>query len=110
RTTRLLSIASSGKELFALDSRGRDTAALVKFDLTNGADTVLDEDSRADVQDVALDERTPTPLFYSVSLARSDYRAVTPQVRFVLAVMARHDIGDWFFNSQSEDGRYWKLS
>jgi len=110
RTTRLLSIASSGKEMFALDSRGRDTAALVKFDLTNGAETVLGEDSRADVQDVALDERTHTPLFYSVSLARSDYRAVTPQVRPDLAVMARHDIGDWFFNSQSEDGRYWKLS
>jgi acetyl esterase/lipase len=110
RTTRLLAIASNGTELFALDSRGRDTAALVKFDLSTGAETVLGEDKRADVQDVALDERTRAPLFYSVSLARSDYRAVAPQVRPDLAVMARHDIGDWGFNSQSEDGRYWKLS
>ena len=110
RTTRFLAIASNGRELFALDSRGRDTVALVKLDAATGTETILGEDSRADVQDVALDERTHAPLFYSVALARNDYRAVAASVEPDLAALGLRDIGDWFFNSQAEDGRYWKLS
>jgi len=110
RTTRLLSIGASGKELFLLDSRGRDTTALAKLDLSTGTETILGEDARADVQAVALDAKTHEPLLYSVSLARSDHRAVNPQVKPDLDALARHDIGDWGFNSQSQDGRYWKLT
>lgn len=110
RTTRLLSIAANGRDMFLLDSRGRDTTGLAKLNLLTGAETILGEDSRADVQDVALDEKSHMPLFYSVSLARSDYRALDARIQPDLDVLARHDIGDWFLNTQSQDGRYWKLS
>jgi hypothetical protein len=104
RTTRLLSIGSSGKELFLLDSRSRNTTALARLDLSTGSETILGEDARADVQNVILDVKTYEPLFYSISVARSDYRAVDPRVTPDLDALARHDIGDWFFNSQSQDG------
>jgi dipeptidyl aminopeptidase/acylaminoacyl peptidase len=110
RSTRLLSVAADGKELFLLDSRGRDTTALAKINLFTGAETILGEDTHADVQDVALDQATHAPLFYSVSLARSEYRAVDTRLKSDMDAIARHDIGDWAFNSQSQDGRYWKLS
>ena len=110
RTTRLLSIGASGKELFLLDSRGRNTTALARLDLSTGTETILGEDAHADVQAVVLDAKTHEPLFYSVSVARLDYRAVNPQVKPDLDALARHDVGDWLFNSQSLDGRYWKLS
>jgi dipeptidyl aminopeptidase/acylaminoacyl peptidase len=110
RTTRLVSISADGKALFLLDSRDRDTTALAKVDVATGHETILGSDSRADVQDVALDEKTRTPLFYSVSLAHIDNRAVGSRVKRDLAVLARQDVGDWVFNSQSQDGRYWKLS
>lgn len=110
RSTRLLSIAADGKDLFLLDSRGRDTTALAKINLSSGAETIIGEDAHADVQDVALDQTTHAPMLYSVSLARNEYHAVDTRLKPDMDAIARHDIGDWAFNSQSLDGRYWKLS
>lgn len=44
--------------VYWVDSRGRDTAALVSEELATGRQTVLVEDPRADISDVARDPRT----------------------------------------------------
>jgi dipeptidyl aminopeptidase/acylaminoacyl peptidase len=110
RTTRLVSISANGKALYLLDSRGRNTTALARLELSTGAETILGEDPHADVQDVTLDDRTREPMFYSINVAHSENRAVNSRVKPDLAALARQKAGDWFFNSQSRDGGIWKLS
>ena len=44
-----LRYTADGKTLYWIDSRGRDTAALVAQDVASGARTVLAEDPRADI-------------------------------------------------------------
>ncbi len=47
-TTRPIEFSDDGKELYWLDSRGRDKAAVVAQDMASGAMRVLAEDARAD--------------------------------------------------------------
>jgi hypothetical protein len=53
--TRAIEFSADGRELYWLDSRGHDTAAVVAQDLENGAMRVLAEDPRADFTGLLLD-------------------------------------------------------
>ncbi|MDS9995191.1 hypothetical protein PNQ69_20730 [Xanthomonas sp. A2111] len=46
---------AQGRTLYAYDSRGRDTAALVAIDWDSGAISVLAEDPRADIGGMLTD-------------------------------------------------------
>ena len=48
-TTAVIALDASGRYVYMTDSRGRDTAALVRVDLETGAAEVLYEDPRADI-------------------------------------------------------------
>ncbi|HOU42467.1 MAG TPA: S9 family peptidase, partial [Promineifilum sp.] len=51
-TASVVGFSQDGGTLYARDSRGRDTAALVAIDMATGAKTVLAEDARADADQV----------------------------------------------------------
>ena len=53
--TRPIEFSADGRELYWLDSRGRDTVAVVAQDLESGAMRVLAEDPRADFTQLVLD-------------------------------------------------------
>jgi hypothetical protein len=70
---------AKGTTLFASDSRGRDTAALVAIDLASGATTVLAEDARADVDDVLLHPHA-RPQAAAFAYERRTWRTLDPAV------------------------------
>ena len=75
-TTRPLSFTSDGKTLYWVDSRNRNTAAVVAQDVTTGATRVLAEDRRADVGDIIVnpilaDPKTGRMQAYLVNYLRS---------------------------------------
>jgi dipeptidyl aminopeptidase/acylaminoacyl peptidase len=61
-TTRPIEFSDDSKELFWLDSRGRDKAAVVAQDLATGATRELAADARADMVELALDPVTYRPI------------------------------------------------
>ncbi|HEV3184889.1 MAG TPA: S9 family peptidase [Xanthobacteraceae bacterium] len=61
-TTRPIEFSDDGKELYWLDSRGRDKAAVVAQDLVTGARRELAADARADMVELALDPVTYRPI------------------------------------------------
>jgi dipeptidyl aminopeptidase/acylaminoacyl peptidase len=61
-TTRPIEFSDDGRELFWLDSRGRDKAAVVAQDLATGARRELAADARADMVELALDPITYRPI------------------------------------------------
>ena len=60
-----------GAGLYALDSRGRNTAALVYIDLKSGASELILEDPEADISGVILHPTERVPLFASSTRERS---------------------------------------
>ncbi len=77
-TTRPLSFTSDGKTLYWVDSRNRNTAAVVAQDVTTGATRVLAEDRRADVGDIIVnpilvDPETGRMQAYLVNYLRSTW-------------------------------------
>lgn len=67
-----------GKTLYWLDSRGRDTTALIAEDVATGAKTVLGADPRADIGDVVADEETGKAQAYAVNYLRNDWTFLDP--------------------------------
>jgi hypothetical protein len=65
--TRPIEFSADGRELYWLDSRGRDTAAVVAQDRETGTMRVLAEDRRADFTALLLDPLTDRPIAASSS-------------------------------------------
>jgi dipeptidyl aminopeptidase/acylaminoacyl peptidase len=107
-TTVTRSIDSAGTTLYATDSRGRDTAALVAIDLHTRASTVIGADERADVVNVLLDGEGK-PSAYAVDSGKREWRAVDPEVAKDLGVIAddRHVLD---IVSRTRDDKTWILA
>ena len=106
RTTSIL----PGKLLYLRDARGRDTAALVRLDLSTGETTVLAADPRADIGGMIVDIETRTPRAYTVVVERIEYHALDHTIARDLDFLARSGIGDWGLTSRTEDDGLWIVS
>jgi hypothetical protein len=63
--SRAIEFSADGRELYWLDSRGRDTAAVVAQDLENGTTRVLAEDRRADFTQLCIRSRALRGRFWT---------------------------------------------
>jgi len=70
-TTQPQGFDETGRTLYLLDSRGRDTAALFAMDFASKKATLLAEDPKADIEGTLLHPRTHRPL---VALSNYDRR------------------------------------
>lgn len=101
---------AKGDFVFCRDSRGRDTAALTRIALADGATTVLGAHDEADIGVVINHLETLEPLAYAVNHERLRWYPLDERVRDEFAFLASRDIGDWRLASRSEDDRFWILS
>jgi len=95
--------------LYSSDSRGRNTAALVGFNLKTGKTDVLAEDNKVDI-DVANVMRTPKThriQAYATSFKRTDWHVLDKSIQPDIAALAKVADGDWKVESQSADGERW---
>jgi dipeptidyl aminopeptidase/acylaminoacyl peptidase len=80
-TTHALRYTSDGRTLYWLDSRGRDTAALVAEDVGTGARSILGEDPRADVLGALYDPATGVAEAFGVMYETTEWTALGDAVR-----------------------------
>jgi len=92
------------------DSRGRDTWALLSIDLESGEETVLAQDDRVDLDSPLFDATTGELEAYRVNRARSEWRAVGPDVGPHLDRMREQIDGDLEVLDRSGDGRRWLVA
>ncbi|MFT4068048.1 S9 family peptidase [Paraburkholderia sp.] len=109
RVSRPMYLNADGSALFLLDSRARDTAALVRLDLASGERRVLAEDARTDVAAVIVDSDTKEPIGYSTYATRQTWTALTLDFQTVLDVFAEHGLEEWHLVSRTEDDRCWVI-
>src|SRR5215472_16189571 len=76
--TRAIEFSADGRELYWLDSRGRDTAAVVAQDLASGTMRVLAEDPRADFTQLVLDPISERPVAAARAFERVAWQILDP--------------------------------
>ncbi|MFO0336221.1 MAG: alpha/beta fold hydrolase [Pseudomonadota bacterium] len=80
QTTAPLGFTADGTTLYWLDSRGRDTAALVAEEFATGRTEVLGQDPRADVGGVLSHPRTGVVQAWSSEYLRETWNALDPAI------------------------------
>ena len=108
-TTRAIEFSDDGRELFWLDSRGRDKAVVVAEDLKTGAKRILAEDAKADLVEVMLEPRSYRPFAAAAVFARKRWQMLDPAYGKDRAYLARVSPGDLTITSVSADNRSWLL-
>ncbi len=79
-TTSPAGFDKSGTTLYMMDSRGRDTAALVALDLTTGDQRVVAADDRADISGVLAHPTERTIEAYSVNHLKNEWFVLDPSI------------------------------
>jgi dipeptidyl aminopeptidase/acylaminoacyl peptidase len=105
--TRPIEIGDNDRELYWLDSRGRDTAAVVAQDLQGGTLRVLAEDAQADFATILLDPATDRPVAAAVTLERTRWQVLDPDYEEDFSALTRSSSGDLAITSMSQDRRNW---
>ncbi|CAA9498556.1 MAG: Dipeptidyl anminopeptidase [uncultured Sphingomonadaceae bacterium] len=109
-TTSPVGFSADGRTLYWIDSRGRDTAALLAQDVATGRTRPLAQDARADIGGVLVDPRT-----FAVQAYRADYlkpewkpldRAIGADLRFLEQRLGAPPI----VTSQTDDNSRWTVA
>src|SRR5215469_234479 len=105
--TRAIEFSADGRELYWLDSRGRDTAAVVAQDLDSGTMRVLAEDPRADFTELLLDPISERPVAAARLLERVAWQVLDPDYRDDFDYLMRQSRGDLTITGISQDRQQW---
>lgn len=109
--TRPASLHADGRTLYMLDSRGRDTAALVSYDLLGDPDkgTVIAEHPRADISGVWTDLESHAPIAWTATFERREVHLLGDQIRADVEFLDSQNLGEWSVASRTSDDRMWTL-
>ena len=105
--TRAIEFSADGRELYWLDSRGRDTAAVIAQDLASDTVRVLAEDRRADFTALVLDPISERPVAGARSFERVAWQVLDLDYRDDFTYLAQQSRGDLTITSMSQDRRHW---
>jgi dipeptidyl aminopeptidase/acylaminoacyl peptidase len=109
-TTQPAGFTTDGKTLYWIDSRGRDTAALIAEDTASGARRVLAEDSRADISHVLAHPLTGVVEAYAVDYLRKEWVGLDAGIGDTLARLKDLLKGDIEVTSRTDDDRRWTVA
>jgi len=102
-----IEFSADGSELYWLDSRGRDTAAVVAQDLASDTMRVLAEDPRADFTELLLDPISERPVAAVRSFERVAWQVLDPDYQDDFDYLTRHSRGDLTITGMSQDRQHW---
>ena len=99
-----------GTKAYWLDSRGRNTAALVSIDVKSGAKTIVGEDPRTDVQGALANPMTGAIEAYAVNYLKTEWRPLVPSMKADLDFLKSKLEGQFAISSRSDDDMVWTVS
>lgn len=99
-----------GKTLYWLDSRGRNTAALLAQDVATGKTRVIAEDPRADIGGVLADQKTGQIQAFVVNYQRNQWTSFDPSIGRSLDFLKSHLTGEFGISSRTDKDDFWVVS
>ncbi len=109
-TTDPIGLDESGENLFMLDSRGRDTAALTSVNIETGKATVLAEDDKADIAGVVGHPAKNVIQAAKSTYARRKWHILDESIKADFDYLATVTDGDFHVTSRTFDDRYWSVA
>jgi len=97
----------SGQILYMTDSRGRDTSALVQFELSSGEQKVLAADERSDVGAVLAHPQQKNVQAVSFNYERSTWKVLDPAIEPDLSYLQSVAAGEIQVPSRTLDDKLW---
>ena len=108
-TTQPAGYTTDGKTLYWIDSRGRNTAALIAQDVATGTKTIIAEDPRADIGGAIAHPRTGQVEAYAVEYLRNDWTPIGNAVAADLAFLESKLDGDIAVTSRTLADDKWTV-
>ena len=106
-TTQPVGYTTDGRTLYWIDSRNRDTAALISQDTTGGGKTIIAENDQADIGGAMTNPRTGEVEAYSFTYLTTEWTATDPAVKTSLAWLNNRLNGDFGVSSRTESDDIW---
>jgi dipeptidyl aminopeptidase/acylaminoacyl peptidase len=110
QTTRPAGFTTDGKTLYWIDSRGRDTAALVAQDVATGAKRVLAENERADIGGAMAHPQTGRIEAYAVNYFKNEWMPLDNRVKADLDYLKSKLRGEINVSSRTDADDKWIVS
>ena len=109
-TTQPAGFTVDGKTLYWIDSRGRNTAALIAEDVASGSKRVVGESTKADISNTLSNPKTGEIEAYAVTYLRDEWTAIDPAIGADLQWLREQLKGDINVTSRTDDDRLWTVS
>ena len=106
-TTSPAGFDKTGRTVYMIDSRGRDTAALTSINLDTGEQKTIAQDSRADVGDTLIHPTEKSVQAVSFTYERKQWQALDEMVKADLDYLGTVADGEIEIVSRSLDDKIW---
>ncbi|HZF96336.1 MAG TPA: S9 family peptidase [Allosphingosinicella sp.] len=103
QTTNAIGFNRADTALYWVDSRGRNTAALVRMDPVTGQSTVVASNERADINNVIRDPRTFEPVAWGANYLRQEWTPLNGEIGADLTYLRSRLQGDINIVSTTDD-------
>ncbi|HEY0282034.1 MAG TPA: S9 family peptidase [Rhizomicrobium sp.] len=110
QTTGPAGYTADGKTLYWIDSRGRDTAALVAQDTKTGKTHIVAESPKADIDGVLANPQTGYVQAYSVNYLKTEWTATDPAIKDDLDFLQSNLKGQIFVTSRTYADDLWTVA
>ena len=109
-TTQPGGFTTDGKTLYWIDSRGRNTAALIAQDVATGKTRVIGENPRADISNTMSNPKTGEIEAYAVTYLRDEWVAIDSTIGADLAWLREQLKGDVSVTTRTDDDQLWTVA
>ena len=109
-TTFPITFDKTGKILYMIDSRGRNTAALTSTNLETGKKEVIFENPRADLSDIMIHPTEKTIEAAASNYKRVEWKILDNKIQPDIDYLKTIDDGDLNVTSRSLDDKFWTVA
>ena len=106
-TTSPVAFDKTGKILYMIDSRGRDTSALTALELESGELTLIAKDPQADISDAMVHPMEGTIQAVAFTYERKHWQILDESIATDLAYLGTVADGDVEVTGRTLDDKYW---
>lgn len=105
-----IGFSADGKTRYWLDTRGRDTTALVAQDMATNARTVLAQSARADIGGAMINPITQRPDAYAVNYLKTEWTPLDPAIKPDLDLLKSRLKGEVAITSRTDRDDLWTVA
>jgi len=106
-TTQPAGFTADGKTMYWIDSRGRNTAALIAEDVASGTKTIIAENDKADISGAMGHTKTGVIQAYSFTYLQTEWTALDEGIGASFDWLGERLTGEFGVSSRTEDDTKW---